>query len=430
MMRVLFLLFVSFSVLCSAPVSNGLLIESEYLNPFSGKSIDTEAPALISVETFSGESVAVSLHDSLAPVYLSYKSVDSSHFGTVQLRVNSNEFDSLQLILSLVSDSIRSENIAVNGKKYLHRKKLPGSLSSGAWGGVRTKFWATLLSPADGVVEIDYGESEVVITLKGSTAFEIYSGPVDREALRNGTADLSPLLYYELWPWVRWISIGLQKLLHFFVSLVKSYGVAIILLSVFVKIAMYPLVKIADKWQEDVNRTKSLLQPKIDEITKAYKGEEQHNRIMALYKENGVSPFYTIKSLAGFFIQIPIFFAAYHTLGEELSLKGFSFLWIGDLAIQDHFLKLPFSLPYFGEYLNLLPLLMTVITILSAFIHTDESLSPQLLKKQRINLYSMAFIFFVLFYRFPAAMVLYWTMNNVAAFIKALYLKFFKGKRA
>lgn len=430
MIRLFFLLFLFVSSLYGTPAESSI-IESSYDNPFSGEVQKTDLLVQFCVKSMDGQELPVSMQDSLASLFLSYQKDESSHFGTVRLQINSAVMnDSVKLILSPVGDSLHGKNVVVAGKRYLTEKKLPETLHDAVWGGVRTKFWTALMSPVDDTIAVSFSDLGMELTVDKSVVFNIYTGPVDREALKKGPADLSPLLYYELWPWVRWISIALQKLLHLFVLLVKSYGLAIILLSVFVKIAMYPLVKIADKWQEDVNRTKSMLQPKIDEITKEYKGEEQHNRIMALYKENGVSPFYTVKSLAGFFIQIPVFFAAYHTLGEELSLKGFSFLWINDLAVQDHFLKLPFSLPYFGEYLNLLPLLMTVITILSAYIHTDESLSPQLLKKQRVNLYSMAFLFFILFYRFPAAMVLYWTMNNVSAFIKAVYLKFIKPKRA
>jgi YidC/Oxa1 family membrane protein insertase len=193
------------------------------------------------------------------------------------------------------------------------------------------------------------------------------------------------------------------------------------MLSITVKILMLPLTIIAEKWQSEVNEIKTKLAPKLLEIKQKYRGEELHNKTLALYKIEKISPFYTVKSLAGFFIQIPIFFAAYHMLEEEVLLKGTSFLWIHNLAKPDNFLTLPFSIPYFGNSLNLLPVLMTIATLLSSYIHQDKTLSIQLRKKQKINLYVMATLFFTLFYHFPAGMVLYWSMNNFIALAKSIY---------
>jgi membrane protein insertase Oxa1/YidC/SpoIIIJ len=86
---------------------------------------------------------------------------------------------------------------------------------------------------------------------------------------------------------------------------------------------------------------------------------------------------------------------------------------------------LPVDLFYFGGYVNLLPLLMTAITVVTAALFQDPILSEAQLKKQKMNLYLMAAAFFLLFYPFPAGMVLYWTMNNLLALIKELVRKIF-----
>jgi membrane protein insertase Oxa1/YidC/SpoIIIJ len=127
-------------------------------------------------------------------------------------------------------------------------------------------------------------------------------------------------------------------------------------------------------------------------------------------------------------IQIPVFFAAYHMLSEHIALSNTSFLWIKDLSFPDHLLKLPFTIPIFGEYFNILPFIMTSITICASWIHTDTSLSVSLQKKQRINLYWMAALFFLLLYTSPAGMVIYWTMNNILAFL-ATFFEFIMQKQ-
>ena len=81
-------------------------------------------------------------------------------------------------------------------------------------------------------------------------------------------------------------------------------------------------------------------------------------------------------------------------------------------------MDLPFVLPFFGGHFNLLPAVMTLLTVLSALTQRDESLTPLLRKKQQRQLYLMAGAFFLLFYTFPAGMVLYWTANNFWHLVK------------
>jgi YidC/Oxa1 family membrane protein insertase len=227
---------------------------------------------------------------------------------------------------------------------------------------------------------------------------------------------------------MRWLSIGL---LFIFDSLLKISGnvvLSIVALSICVKIIISPLFKIANKWQKKVNEQNALLQPRLIEIRSKYKGEEQNKQTFALYKELGINPLYSLKSLLSAAIQIPVFFAAYHMLSEHIALMGVSFLWISDLSFPDHAIRLPFGLPYFGDYLNILPFIMTSITFAASWLHTDHSLSSALRKKQRSNLYMMAALFFILLYTSSSGMVIYWTMNNLLAFFSTLIEKKFPKK--
>jgi YidC/Oxa1 family membrane protein insertase len=224
---------------------------------------------------------------------------------------------------------------------------------------------------------------------------------------------LTKTLFAALWDPLRWLCFGMLWLLTTIDSFIGNIGLSVVLLSLAVKILMLPLTKYADALQASVNRTQALLQPKLDEIKQNYKGEEAHERTLAVFKAHDVSPMYPFKSLVGFLIQIPIFIAAFDMLGENIALDGQSFLWIDDLAKPDNWLALPFVLPFFGGYLNLLPVLMTGITLLTSWLQRDPHLTPDLHKSQQRRLYWMAGAFFLLFYTFPAGMVLYWTTNNV-----------------
>jgi YidC/Oxa1 family membrane protein insertase len=291
------------------------------------------------------------------------------------------------------------------------------------WIGVQDKFSVLCIKKTSDSASLEMGNGKILLSepYKNSKnyVYQIYCGPVVYKELKKTDHNLTRLLY-PLWFWIRWLSIGLLLIFDKLLSLSGSVVPAIIFLSVCVKIIIAPLYKIANRWQILVNQQSSLLQPRLSEIKAKYKGEEQNNRILAVYKELGISPLYSLKSLLSTAIQIPVFFAAYHMLSEHIALSNVPFLWITDLSSPDHLMKLPFTIPLLGNYLNVMPFIMTSITIVTSWLHTDTSLSVVLQKKQRNNLYVMSALFFVLLYTSPAGMVLYWTMNNVLAFLSTI----------
>ena len=166
-------------------------------------------------------------------------------------------------------------------------------------------------------------------------------------------------------------------------------------------------------FQRKINKIQSVLVPKIKSIKSRYKGEEAHNKILKEYKELGVSHFYTLKPLLGSLIQVPILIAIFNALGEMPQFDGHSFLWINNLAYPDSLAYFPFTIPMFGNSFNLLPIMMTAITLYSTLIFRDRSALKSQETRQKRNLYLMAAVFFTLFYPFPASMVLYWTLANI-----------------
>jgi len=309
------------------------------------------------------------------------------------------------------------------------------TLAAGDWGGIRQRFWAMLVSSDSeptqlAVSSIAENQPRVVFMPATGATMQLYAGPVDWHRLGRVDPVLREMLFAALWDWLRWLCVGMLVLLGWLQSLVGNSGLTVILLSLSVKILMYPLTRIADAWQAEVNRTQALLQPKLDAIKREYRGEEAHNRVLQVYKEHGVHPMYSLRSLAGFLIQIPIFIAAFDMLGENFALHEARFLWIDDLARPDRILPLGFVLPFFGGQLNLLPFLMTGFTLLASMLQAQPDLTPALERQQQLKLSLMAAAFFVLFYTFPAGMVLYWTTNNVLHLLKILPASVLGGGRA
>jgi len=298
---------------------------------------------------------------------------------------------------------------------------------AGRWVGVRNRFYAVVLSDMTAgqvlvKTERDNEPRISIVPVPGQTAvlFRLYAGPVEHNTLRTADPVLTGLLFASLWNWLRWLCFGMLWLLTAIHGVVGSTGWSIVVLSLAVKILMTPLTKTADRLQASVNEAAALLQPQIAAIKRDFGGEEAHNRILAVYKKYGVHPLYTLRSLAGFLIQVPVFIAAFDMLGDNFALHAAPFLWIADLSRPDQWLALPVTLPFFGGYLNLLPCLMTALTLLTSWLQKDDALTPELIRRQRVRLFWMAGAFFLLFYTFPAGMVLYWTTNNALALARLM----------
>jgi YidC/Oxa1 family membrane protein insertase len=301
-------------------------------------------------------------------------------------------------------------------------------LEADRWVGYRNRFWA-LLADAQGsrVVGVDTAEvqydARLGMPIENEFTSSVYLGPIEPERLKQADPSLSKLLFAGLWFWLRWICFGLFYLLGFIQTVIPSTGLAIMVLSLLVGILMLPLSRIADRLQTQVHETEARLAPRMAEIKKNYKGEQQSAKILELYKEEKVHPLYSLKSLMGVAVVIPVFIGAFDMLAENIRLLHVGFLWISDLSKPDALFTLPFHLPFFGADVNLLPFLMTALSVWASALHNPPAMDPGLRKKQLRNMVLMAIGFFALFYTFPAGMVLYWTTNNLISVVKSLWAR-------
>jgi len=236
---------------------------------------------------------------------------------------------------------------------------------------------------------------------------------LQKHELKSHAPELDKIRYSHLFFAINWLARALEAVLIFIHSLVGNWGLSIILISIFLKLVMLPLARLVRLYQQDVSKTQTKLAPRLAEIKTKYKGEEAHKHFMTAHKEAGVTTFYTLKPMIGLIVQIPVWIAIFNVLAEMPQITGHGFLWIKDLAYPDAIAYWPTPIPLLGDTLNLLPLIMTTVTIASTIGFQDNFSQAEILKKQKRNLLFMAAAFLILFFPFPSGMVLYWTLANV-----------------
>lgn len=198
----------------------------------------------------------------------------------------------------------------------------------------------------------------------------------------------------------------------FFQKAFSNYGFSIVGLSLVATIVTLPLYHIAEKIQQKERNQRKNLASGVKRIKETFNGDEQFMMLSTFYRQNDYHPVYVLRGSFGLLIQIPFFIAAYHFLSNLELLQGASFSIIQDLGRPDQLLKIG------NISVNFLPVLMTIINIISGVIYTKGFAF-----RDKIQLYGMAGIFLVLLYNSPAGLVLYWTANNLLSLIKNVFYK-------
>ena len=194
--------------------------------------------------------------------------------------------------------------------------------------------------------------------------------------------------------------------------IIGNEGLSIIFLSLAVNFLVLPLYRRADELQTEEREIQIKMAPMIKHIKSTFKGDERFFMLQEYYRTNHYKPVYALKSSISIILQIPFFIAAYNLLSGMQSLQGMSFGFIPDLGREDAVLMIG-SFP-----LNLLPVLMTLINVVSGIIYTKGH--PV---KEKIQVFGLAGVFLVLLYRSPSGLVFYWLMNNVFSLIKNVFSK-------
>ena len=197
--------------------------------------------------------------------------------------------------------------------------------------------------------------------------------------------------------------------------MMDNAGLAIIGVSIVVSFLILPLYRRADLMQEEERDRQDAMKHWVEHIRRTFKGDEQYMLLTTYYRQMHYHPLYALKSSVSLLLQIPFFIAAYHYLSNLSVLRGASFGPIPNLGAPDALLQIG------GMTINILPILMTVVNLVSGEIY-----SRGFPMKTKVQQYALTILFLVLLYNRPSGLVLYWTMNNVFSLAKNIFMKVLK----
>jgi YidC/Oxa1 family membrane protein insertase len=203
-------------------------------------------------------------------------------------------------------------------------------------------------------------------------------------------------------------------------SLTHNWGVAIILLTLTVKILLFPLNRLQSRTMEQFQKKMKLLQPQLDELKKKYKGNLQKLNVeqQKIMREHGVRP--PIFGCLVVFLQMPVWYGLFQIMRSAPELRHAPFmLWIGDLSAPD-VVPLPFTLPIIGT-LHLLPILM-VIAWLAQNRMMPKPTDPQQAQMQKMmNFFPFMMGFFL--YSYASGQSLYMLTNSLLGMLQMKLLR-------
>jgi len=313
--------------------------------------------------------------------------------------------------------------------------------ATGGWLGFTDKYWASALVPnqtepfraqfsgreptsaADKAsYQTDYLLQPVTIApgQKQGVEAHLYAGAKKVSIIERYQTDLN-IKDFDLmidWGWFYFITKPLFYLLEAINSVVGNFGVTILILTVLVRVAFFPL---ANKQFASMAKMKKL-QPQMEEIRERYKDDKmrQQQELMNLYKKEKVNP---ISGCLPILLQIPVFFALYKVLYVTIDMRHAPFFgWIQDLSAPDPtslfnlFGLLPFAVPEF-LHIGVWPLIMGITMWLQMQLNPQQ---PDPVQQQIFNWMPVLFTF--LLASFPAGLVIYWAWSNILSLAQQSYI--------
>jgi len=254
-------------------------------------------------------------------------------------------------------------------------------------------------------------------TATAKDVFRFYVGPqlkqhmvIYNDAAQNGfgLSDLHLEKALDGSSWLGWLEAILKWFLQFFYRLIPNYGVAIILLTILIKVMLQPFSK---KSMESTSKMQAL-GPQMEELKTKYKDNptKLNQEMGELYKQEKINP---LGGCLPMLFQFPIFIALYGLLNRHFELRGAMFIpgWIEDLSLPESIINFaPLSLPVIGSDIRLLPILYGASMILSFKI--SQAGNQQGGMSGKFMMYGMPIMFFFILYSAPSGLLLYWMVMN------------------
>jgi YidC/Oxa1 family membrane protein insertase len=311
------------------------------------------------------------------------------------------------------------------------------------WVATKTKFFSQIIKPG---TETDgaYLTGQITGEVDDATTDHYYTSTVTADIPSDGTVSMSlyigPMRYLDVkdfdehafdmvevsYGWLRWFSDPFVRLavipfFNFFGGFISNYGVLVIIFAVVVKLVLSPLTIRSYKSMAAMRE----LQPQMKEIQDKYKNDpqKQQKATMDLYRKNKVNP---LGGCLPMLLQFPILITLWRFFQNSIILRQEDFLWVSDLSAPDYILSLPFSIPFLGDQLAGLVLLMTLSMVFQSSITAATSgggaANNPMAQQMKIMQYFLPIMLLFVFNNFASGLSLYYLIFNVLSIFQQLYL--------
>jgi len=305
---------------------------------------------------------------------------------------------------TLVNDKLKEVKV-----KNL-KEEAPVYGKDAAWTSIQSKYFIDVVVPLDNSVEQirlsrdndiikNTLESPLLTLQPGETAkldYMLFFGPKDLDILKAEGHKLDKSInfgFFEI------LAKPLLHVLMFFYGFLKNYGLAIILLTIIIKILFWPLTHKSYASMKSMQK----LQPEMQKIRERFKSDKErlNKELMELYKKNRVNP---MGGCLPMVVQIPVFFALYKVLLGSIALRHAPFaFWLTDLSAKD---------PYY-----ITPVLMGITMFL------QQKLTPTTADPMQAKIMTfLPVVFTFMFLNFPSGLVIYWLVNNLLTIVQQYYI--------
>ena len=399
----------------SFPLKYGLLLKDPLLN-FTKEAAPADTAVFIGSDNNKRVLKQFNFHNSNYTIELS---IEIQNISNSPLTIN------MPLALGVLNFSgdqnkARFQDVTVEQKEKISRPspQKDATFPDLKFLSIRDRYFCGIIVPPSGnytgyIKKIAPQESEVGVLFpnivlapgeKTKQQFRIYLGPQDLQIINQADPSWTAVMNYGMFDAIAQI---LLQAIGFLYRLVHNWGLAIIILSLLIYAILYPL----SAKQMHSMKAMQALQPRVEEIKRAYKDnpQKQNKEIMELYRQNKVNP---LGGCLPMLLQLPIFWALYQALIRSIALKGAHFLWIKDLSEPDRLFILPSSLPFIGDQINILPVLMGIGMFVQQKL-TSGSMAGSQAEQQKLMLILFPIMFVFIFYHMPSGLVLYWFVNSI-----------------
>lgn len=252
-----------------------------------------------------------------------------------------------------------------------------------------------------------------------------YFGPTYAETLKKYNLDLERSIPFG-WGIFGWINKSIFSPLYAWLSSFLSYGVAIIVMTILVKILLSFV-----QYKQFLSQAKmKILKPELDALQEKYKGNKMkaNQERMALQNKAGANP---ISGCLPGMLQIPVFYSLFMFFPIAFELRQKPFLWVKDLSSYDTILDLPFNIPFYGDHISLFPILASIAIFFYMRMTTGQNMAvqptqegmPDMAKMMKYMIYFSPLLMLVFFNNYASGLSLYYFISNLISIAIMLVIK-------